>query len=141
MNESLIVIIFDSNFFLLPAQSKLDIYSEIDRLLPEPVQIIIYQVLFTELELKISKLPPNTKLAREYRLARELLHRHPHRLISTPTEVPGYVDDFLLQEAHRWQEEGHHVYLATIDRELRKKARAAQISTLFARNHNTLEIA
>jgi rRNA-processing protein FCF1 len=134
------IVIFDSNFLLLPSQHKLDIYTELERILPEPATIRIYSALFLELEKKIHNLSPTVKLAREYKLARQILEQHPHDLIELKPVEGIHVDDFLLNEAVGLKNKGNYVYLATNDAALRKKCNMHQISTIYARGLQKLEI-
>lgn len=134
------IIIFDSNFLLLPAQVKINIYDELERLFLGDYKILIYTALFQELERKLASLPVQNKLHREYRLSRALLEKYPHEINEKIPQNKHYVDEFLLDEALNLSKENPFVYLATNDKELRIKCENRKVATLFLRNGNKIEI-
>lgn len=134
------IVLVDSNFLLLPAQGKLDIYSELERILPEKATIIVYQALFNELNRKLQDLPPQNKIHREVRLARQLMESHNIEVTDGEPKMGQDVDDFLIEQGKMLQQEGDFVYIATVDRQLRKKSQNKGISVIYARNARKLEI-
>jgi rRNA-processing protein FCF1 len=133
------IVIFDSNFLLLPAQIKLDIYKELPLLFEDTIQIYIYACLFAELEKKICTLPQEAKLRREYRFSRELLNLQKYELIDQHPQIGQTVDDFLVGVATQLLKQTKLIYIATNDQELRKKCEKKKIGTIFLRNGNRLE--
>jgi rRNA-processing protein FCF1 len=134
------IVLVDSNFLLLPAQGKLDIYSELDRILPEKANIVVYQALFKELERKLRDIPPQNKIHREIRLAHQLLESHGISITAGEPLTGQDVDDFLIDQAKNLQQQGNFVYIATVDRQLRKKCQINGFSVIYARNTRKLEI-
>ncbi|MHA1745878.1 MAG: hypothetical protein ACTSWW_07750, partial [Promethearchaeota archaeon] len=76
-----IFIFLDANFLLVPAQLKLDIYAEFDRLVPKPYTLVILAAILRELEVKSARVGPQSTFSREYRLARQIFEQHEYQLI------------------------------------------------------------
>ncbi len=134
----MIYIFIDANFMLVPAQFKVNIYEEFERLVPKPYRVVIISAIFTELELKIEKSPAKTKLNGQYRFSRQLLENYPHEIVKKERPPRRIVDDFLLDEAVEWARRGHKIYLATNDRELRRKCLGRGIRTIYLRQKKFL---
>jgi uncharacterized protein len=134
-----IFLFLDANFLLIPAQINVDIYSEFNRLVPKPWEIVIISAVFSELEYKISSFSQKTKLKREYTLARQLLECHPFRLIESERVPNQLVDDLLLKTAFNYGNDENIVYICTNDKELRKKAKIMKLRTIFIRQQKYLE--
>ncbi|MHA1619229.1 MAG: type II toxin-antitoxin system VapC family toxin [Promethearchaeota archaeon] len=162
-----IFIFLDANFLLVPAQLKLDIYAEFDLLVPHSYSIVILEAILRELELKAARLGPQSTFSREFRLAQQLLERHDYHVIhGEPTpqlseNLP--VDDFLIREVRQFtppsqggivsssQEGVDHpsqvissdmfqVYIATNDKQLKKKARFEGIPVIYIRQKRFLDV-
>lgn len=130
----------DANFLLIPTQFKVDIYSEFERLIPKPWEIVLVSAIFTELEYKITRFTQKTKLKRQYSMARQLLDRQSYRLIEkerTPNQI---VDDLLLETALEFQDSEGESYLCTNDKELRGKCLNREIKTIYLRQEKFLDV-
>lgn len=134
----MISILIDANFLLLPAQFKIDIYSQIQQILPETGQIIVYKAVLQELAKKAHLNPSKTQFQREYQLAMQLVESQTHQVDPHLNPKGQTVDDFLLEQAILRKSRGEHVCIATNDKELRKKCRDAGISTIFLRAQKKL---
>ncbi len=146
-----IFIFLDANFLLVPAQLKLDIYSEFDRLVPQPHTLVILEAILRELEVKAARLGPQSTFSREFRLARQILEGHEHQVIHSES-IPQLtenltVDDFLLREVQDFiplsQESADsqfQVYIATNDKVLRRKARFMGIPVIYIRQKRFLAV-
>jgi rRNA-processing protein FCF1 len=121
-------ILLDTNFLLIPAQFKVDIFQEIDRLITQKYDLITLPDIINELTEFGKKSKKNQS---EARIALELAKKC--KIIETNSEIPlmssKRVDDIILQLAvkYRW-------IVATNDAALRKKLRSVQLPTITLRN-------
>ena len=128
-------------FYYLPTQFKIDIYSEFTRIVEENYEIIVFQAIITELERKIDRVSEGkVKLQHQYQLARQIMEKVPHRIIDEDRIPRQLVDDFLLDQALKLQNENVTVYLATNDKELRKKCKDHNIRTIIFRSQKKLVV-
>ena len=146
-----IYIFLDANFLMVPAQLKLDIYAEFDRLVPQPYTLVILGAILRELEIKSTRMGPQSTFSREYRLALQILERHEYQVIQTES-IPQLtenltVDDFLLREVQdfippfQWDADSpFQVYVATNDKFLKRKARDVGIPVIYIRQKRFVEI-
>ena len=135
----LIHIFLDANFLLVPSQLLIDIYSEFERLIPKPWEIIVISAIFTELEKKISDFPNSNKLKKEYKLAQELLEQNQYILMKKERKQHQAVDDLLIEQLLLFQKEEKFVYLATNDKKLRNKCKLKKIPTIYIRQNKKLD--
>ncbi len=133
-------ILLDANFLLIPSQMHLDIYKQLELNFPKPYKLIILSAIFIELEKKIRNFPRKNKFKQEYKLSREILEQQEYSLINLERQPNQLVDDLLLDYAIKSRERGDNVYIATNDRELRKKCRENNIKVIFVRQRKYLEI-
>jgi len=139
--KSQILIFLDANFILTPATLNVDIYKELKINFPNTYELVVLSAIFTELEDKIKKYPRKTKLKQEYQLCRAILEQQSYTLIQCERPHPGkLVDDLLLEFALNSFKEGNNVYIATNDKELRKKCRDSKMKVIFVRQNKFLEI-
>lgn len=126
-------ILLDTNFLLIPAQFRIDIFQEIDRIITQKYDLIIIPHIINELN-EIAK--KSKKYESEARIALELAKKCQIVEIDPPIQGIKEVDEVILQSAinHKW-------IVATNDAALRKKLRSRQIPTITLRNkaHLTLE--
>jgi uncharacterized protein len=86
-------VIFDTNFLMIPKQFKVDVFSEIKRLLNEPYELCIYQGTIDEL-LDLSKGSGNK--ANAAKLALKLIKQK--NLKSLPNSInEKYADNLILE--------------------------------------------
>ncbi len=134
-------IFFDANFILTPATLNVDIYKQLEINFPNSFELVVLSAMFTELEEKIKRYPRKTKLKQEYQLCRAILENQSYTLIQCEREHPGIlVDDLLLEFALKSSKQGKNVYIATNDKELRRKCRNNKIKVIFVRQSKFLEI-
>ncbi len=119
-------IFLDTNFLLIPAQFRIDIFQEIDRIITQKYDLIIIPQIIDELN-EIAK--KSKKHQSEARIALELAKKC--QILEVPPIIQGSeeVDEIILQSAinHKW-------IVATNDAALRKKLRSHQIPTITLRN-------
>ena len=134
-------IFLDANFILTPSTLKVDIYKQLAINFPKSYELVVLSATFTELEDKIRKYPRKTKLKQEYQLCRAILEQQEYTLIQCERQHPGkLVDDLLLEYALSSFEQGKNVYIATNDKDLRRKCRNKKIKVIFVRQNKFLEI-
>ncbi|MHA1475229.1 MAG: hypothetical protein ACTSQ5_08590 [Promethearchaeota archaeon] len=134
-------IFLDANFILTPSTLNVDIYEQLKINFPNSFELVVLSAIFTELEEKIKKYPRKTKLKQEYQLCRAILEQQKYSLIQCERRHPGkLVDDLLLEYAINSFKQGKNVYIATNDKELRRKCRYNKIKVIFVRQNKFLEI-
>ena len=134
-------IYLDANFILTPATLNIDIYKQLEINFPKTFELIVLSAIFTELEDKIRKFPRKTKLKQEYQLCRAILEQQKYTLIQHERQHLGkLVDDLLLDYVLNSAKKGQDVYIATNDKELRRKCRNHKIKVIFVRQKKYLEI-
>ncbi len=136
------IIFLDANFLLIPVQFKVDIYSELDRIVPRPMKLVIISAILDELKLKQEKNKDQTRLRREINLAFQLLNRISYEKRQVPRLNMELVDDIVLHSAVQEQQENPNdlIYLATNDKELKHKAHENSIPVIFLRQKKVLDI-
>jgi rRNA-processing protein FCF1 len=134
------VVILDANFILVPAQLKLDIYSQLGLLGIEPFEVYVYRATIIELEHKIQQDLTQKTLQREFRLAKQLLTTRSHKMIEQARDFAQPVDDWLIDRALELKTEGKTVYLATNDKQLRQKCKQNDIKSIFVRGLKKLVV-
>lgn len=119
-------VILDTNILLVPGQFKVDIFSEIDRLMDEPYELIVLEGSLDELE-KIIQDAAKGEDKRAARLGKMLLEHHKKRDFSAAETgqckalkiLPGssgeYVDDAILSIAE------DDTLVATNDNQLKRR--------------------
>lgn len=137
-------IFLDANFLLIPAQFKVDIYEQFRQLIPGPYQIVVISAVIDELTHKISNLSPTSSLRQQVKLALQILERESHHILEKPRPAdPNIgVDDWILQVMLDYKENfaETELYLATNDKNLRKKALENRFPTVFLRKKQRLEV-
>jgi len=124
-------VLLDSNFLLIPAQFKIDIFEELNRVLEAKVDPIILSPVYQEIE-RLSNVE-SERLRRQARLALKLAKRC--RIIHVERREEESVDELLVRIAEEWR-----CPVATNDAELRRKLREKQIATIFLRDMSHLEV-
>lgn len=121
-------IILDTNFLLTPGRFKVDIFSELERIMNEPYEIYIFDRSLEELE-KIKK-NGSGKDKQAVEIAIKLLNTKALKTISCSR----YVDDAILEFAEP------NTLVATQDLELKKKLRKKGISVISLKQKKILKI-
>lgn len=126
-------IIIDTNFFLIPYNFKVDIFSEIDRICDFKHDIFIIDKTKDELESIITKQRGKNKRAAELGLA--LIKAKKPKLIKSQSKNQEYsVDDIILKKADK------SVIVATQDRNLKRKLKLKKIPVIVLRQKKYLKI-
>ena len=107
-------VIIDTNFFLIPYQFKVDIFSEIERVMEEPYELLVLDKSLDELKKIIKEQKGKEVLAAKLglELANEAL------MIKTPE---GRVDDLIVELADK------DTMVCTQDRILKKRLKVKKI--------------
>lgn len=119
-------ILLDTNFVLIPAQFKVDIYAEIDRICPFKYQLYILDKSLDELESIIETRRGRDKAAAK--LAKAILEAKKPKTLKTTSK--DYVDNVILDL------DGYIV--ATSDKELRSRLKKKGIKTITLRKKEYL---
>ena len=138
------IVIIDSNFVLLPFQFKIDYFNEIRLLLEGKLCFIIFRQILNELEAKKIREPKSTKFIQQLDSGMSYIEKNKtkHDIlfledIKTSSET---TDNFLIRKSIELKNQGHHIFLATNDSELRKKTKELKINTIFLRQKKFLSV-
>ena len=119
-------IILDTNFIMIPAQFKVDIYSEIDRICNFSYELYVIDKSLIELDTIIEHAKGREKAAA--RLAKAILEAKKPKTLKTTSK--DYVDNIILDL------KGY--IIATQDSELRSKLRKNGVQTIVLRQKRYL---
>ncbi len=117
-------IILDTNFLLLPGQSKFDVFEELEKTMNEPYELFIIDKTIEELE-KLEKIG-KVKDRIAAKIALELLPTKKIKQIKTSKDDRRIVDDVIIGAADE------NTIVATIDKNLKKE--------LLKRGHTIIEV-
>ena len=138
------IVVFDSNFILLPYQFKIDYLNDIYLNLEGKTRFYIFKQSLDEIEAKIRRDPKTRKLKRQYKGGMAYLDKnekiYPLYFIKEIKENNETTDEFLLKWCRKFKKEYKKVYLATNDSELRKKAKNSNVNIIFLRQQKFLVI-
>lgn len=138
------IVVIDSNFILLPYQFKIDYLNEIYLNLEGKTRFYVFKQNLNELEAKTRKEPHARKFHRQYKSGLSYLEKkesvYPIYFIDEIKENNETTDDFLLRWCIKFKKEFSHVFLATNDSELRKKAKKSKINIIYLRQKKLIEI-
>jgi rRNA-processing protein FCF1 len=123
-------IILDTNFLLIPFTEKVDIFDEIDRIVEESYELFIIDTSLQELK-KIHE-EQKGKSKEAAKLALELVKKHPIEFLSG---ISDHVDDDIVALCKK-----DDYYVATQDKELKKKVKDLKRSIIILRQKNHLEL-
>lgn len=123
----MIRVLLDTNFLLLPGQFKVDIFTELERIMQEPFEIAVLESSIEELENLTKK--GKSEDRRAAKLGLDLLKHKALKIL--PSSKQRCVDDLLVEMA------GPALIVATQDAELRKrlKRKGAGVIGLRQKNH------
>ncbi|MBM3291697.1 hypothetical protein FJY84_03370 [Candidatus Bathyarchaeota archaeon] len=126
-----VIIIFDTNFLMLPIRFGIDIFEQLDRLLDFSYQASVTKSVINEL----NDLKKNAKssLTKEIDFALSTLSKY--KIIDDSLNNEGSVDLHLLKLA----KENSYV-VATTDSELRRRLRDERIPVIYLRQKNHLAL-
>jgi uncharacterized protein len=122
-------ILLDTNFLLIPAQFKVDIFSEIDRIVDEPYKLYILEKTIDELNKIIKEQKSRHKEAAN--IALKLIKQKGLNTIKNSTNYS--VDDIIVDIADDY-------VVATQDKELKKRLKEKNIKIITLRAKKYLVI-
>ena len=138
------VVVFDSNFILLPYQFKIDYLSDIYLELEGRTRFYVFKQSLDEIEAKIRRDPKTRKLKRQFKGSMSYLDKHekiyPIYFINEVKDENETTDDFLLKWCIRFKKEFKKVFLATNDAALRRRAKKSNVNLIFLRQKKYLVI-
>ena len=124
-------VIFDSNFFFIPLQVKIDIFEEIMNLLNQKYEPIMLSTTLQELRKIAEKGTP--KLRKQTAMALKFAEKC--RVFDVKKSRDETNDDVVMRIAVQWRSP-----VATNDRELRRRLREQNLPVIFLRGENRLEL-
>ncbi len=124
-------VIFDSNFFFVPSQFKIDIFEDMTSLLNQKYEPVVLSTTLQELQKMMEKGSP--KLRKQALTALKLAERC--RILDVNRSEDETNDDVIVRTAVQWQ-----TPVATNDRELRRRLRELDVPVIFLRGKNRLEL-
>ncbi|MFX0056861.1 MAG: PIN domain-containing protein [Candidatus Hodarchaeota archaeon] len=135
-------VVIDSNFLLLPFQFKIDYLDEITQNLEGKTEFLIYKQILDELEAKRKRDAKKTKFRKDLKGGLLYLDNFKDKFninfnnsIKKDFET---TDDFLLRKCIDLKLKSKHIFIATNDSELRKKAKNSGINVIFMRQKKLL---
>ena len=142
MNE--IFVIIDANFILLPFQFKIHYLEEIEQKLQRKVQFIVFKQIIDELEAKKIREKNASKFLLLLNSGLSYLDKYKemYSLLHDPSikDHGETSDSFLLRKCIELKNEDHLIYLATNDKELKKKAKQLRVNIIFVRQKKMISI-
>ena len=124
-------VIFDTNFLLIPIRFGVDIFSEAERVLETIVEFYVTETVLNEIDILKGKSKPS--FIRELEFAEKLAQQC--FIINVGIVLRETVDDSLLRVA-----KNDDYIVATTDTALRRKLREANVSVLYLRQEQFLEL-
>ena len=124
-------VILDSNALFVPLQFKIDVFSELERLLNRRFELILLSAVKRELEILAEKGAP--KMRKSACLALKFAERC--RLVEVDAEASAAVDDVVVEVAKEWS-----AVVFTNDKQLRKRLRDISVPVIYVRQKSRLEI-
>jgi rRNA-processing protein FCF1 len=125
-----IKVILDTNFLMVPAQFRVDIFSGLEALLNQKIEPIILSSTYSELQKIISK---HLKEGKAAKMALQLINKF--SVVKAEPYVNETEDDLIVRYAKKFK-----CPVATNDKELRKKLRSLNIPVIYLRQKRRLEL-
>jgi len=140
------LVVIDANFILTPIQFKVHFLEEIDFKLEGKTKFLVYKQVIDELQAKADRFEQQQKSAKfeaQLHAGKTYLEQNKsnyHLQWSEEVRDPEEsTDDFLLRKVKELKKKYPHVYLATNDRYLRKRAKE-YASLIFIRQNQMISI-
>jgi hypothetical protein len=124
-------IILDSNAFFVSLEFKIDIFTEVERLINRNVSFILLSPVKRELEILANKESP--KIRREAAYALKLTEKCKYVPIDSDEKMR--TDDVIVKVAKAWSSP-----VFTNDSQLRKRLRDISVPVIYVRQKSRLEI-
>lgn len=131
VKKSSLIILFDTNFLMIPIRFGVDVSSELERLLEEKFQPVVPIAVIEEIQRLNKEAKPG--LAKELQFALEMAKKL--KQIAEPKISDESVDDYILRIA----KEGRYL-VATTDSELRRRLRRERVTVVYLRQGNHLDL-
>lgn len=135
-------VVIDSNFILLPFQFKIDYLTEITQQLGIKTEFFIFKQILNELEAKKKREGRKIKFRKQLEAGLLYLENFKDKFnlnfnnsLKRDNET---TDDFLLRKCIDLKKETRHIFLATNDSELRKRAKNSGLNVIFMRQKKFL---
>ncbi len=142
--EHINVVVIDANFILLPYQFKIDYLNDIYLSLEGRTRFYIFKQVLNELRAKEHREQKARKFHRMLKSGMSYLEKYeksyPIYFIDDLKNQAETTDDFLLKWCIKFKKEYRHVFLATNDSKLRKKAKNSNINLIFLRQKKFISI-
>ncbi len=124
-------VLLDSNFLFVPSQFKLDVFDWLDRLLNHKYYPIILSPTYDEMVILSEKSSP--RMRQHALMALELAEKC--KRVQVEQKAAESHDDVIVRVAKDW-----NCFVATNDRELRKRLRNINIPVIYLREKSRLEM-
>ena len=124
-------VILDSNALFVPIEFKIDIFTEVERLLNRRVDLVLLSPVKRELELLATKESPTIR--RQANFALKLAEKC--TLVNVDSDQGFQVDDVILKVAKGWNSP-----VFTNDINLRRRLRDISVPVIYVRQKSRLEI-
>ena len=124
-------IILDSNALFVPLEFKIDVFSEVERLLNRNVNFVLLSPVRRELELLSIKESP--KIRKEAAYALQLAEKC--QFVNVDNDEKSRTDDIIVQVAKAWNSP-----VFTNDSQLRRRLRDISVPVIYVRQKSRLEI-
>ena len=124
-------VILDSNALLVPLQFKIDVFSDLERLLNRSFEVILLSPVKRELEALARKGSPKMRKNASYalKLAKKC------RYVEVDFPASELTDDVIVKIAEEWKSP-----VFTNDRKLRQRLRDISVPVIYVRQKSRLEI-
>ena len=126
------MVLLDSNFLILPISSKIDIFREIENLLPRRILFTVIPPILSELirlSRKSSKIGKQALVALQFKSKCKILHMENEGISGRN------VDDVIVDFAKT-----RRIIVATTDINLKKRLREIHVPVIYLRGHSRLEL-
>jgi rRNA-processing protein FCF1 len=124
-------VIFDSNFFFVPSQFRIDIFEDMMTLLNQKYEPVVLSTTLQELQRMAEEGSP--KLRKQAVTALKLAEKC--QVFDVERRRDETSDDVIVRIAAQWRSP-----VATNDRELRRRLRDLDVPVIFLRGKNRLEL-
>ena len=142
MNEMFVII--DANFILLPFQFKIHYLEEIEQKVQRKVKFVVFKQVIDELEAKAKREQNSSKFLLLLNSSLTYLDKYKEMFsILQDPSIKAYdetSDSFLLRKCLELKNKDLLVYLATNDKELKKKAKQFKINIIFVRQKKIISV-
>jgi len=149
--RSFAVVLLDTNFLMIPAELRIDIFSELKRIMFEDYKVFVLDKSIEELDKIIEKGNEREKTCA--RIAKEILRMNRVCILKTGSKTKNFLNtlkipftsinksvDDLIFEFVLAVKEKRRVYVATQDNELKKRLRDIGCRIIFLRKKSFLKI-